>query len=283
MTTLIAWISYSDSGSSPHLPRAVYVASDSRITWGSAERRWEAGRKVFAPTTEPHLFGYCGDVVLPSLILGQLISAIDAGVLFAPQRTMDERHQAITIAVEHAVASAASTPTRDFTILHLGRETPWPDTAFRGWTIHYTASSGTCTSNELAIPKKTDVIKSFGSGRASSANHQDRWRSSDVGGRSRAIYSAFHDSIGSSGDPLSGGPPQLTALYTEGAPRQIGICFNERRYLNGLDVSESTALLSVEWRDSLGQQVDPNTGLRAPGTRRFVRPVGITAADDELE
>ena len=72
MTTLQSWVSYSDTGEKPHLPRAVYIASDSRITWGAAHRRWEAGRKVFAAKEYPHLFGYCGDVILPALLIGQI-------------------------------------------------------------------------------------------------------------------------------------------------------------------------------------------------------------------
>jgi len=82
MTTLIAWIVYSATGERPELPRAIYVASDSRITWGSQARRWDAGRKVFNPSKAPHIFGYCGDVVFPSLVLGQVISAIDNNIMF---------------------------------------------------------------------------------------------------------------------------------------------------------------------------------------------------------
>jgi len=91
MTTVIAWISYSDTGESPDLPRAMYMASDSRITWGSRVRRWDAGRKIFSPFKEPHIFEYWGDVVFPSLVLGQLVSAIDHGIL-AHRRSSQRRH-----------------------------------------------------------------------------------------------------------------------------------------------------------------------------------------------
>jgi hypothetical protein len=58
MTTLIAWVAFTDTGEHPELPRAVYMASDSRITWGSSGRRWDAGRKLFSPHEQPHLFGH---------------------------------------------------------------------------------------------------------------------------------------------------------------------------------------------------------------------------------
>lgn len=95
MTTLISWVSYSDTGEAPHLPRGVCLVSDSKITWGSADKCWEAGRKTFATRTEPHVFGFCGVVVLPASILGQIVSAIDAEILFEPIATAEERQALI--------------------------------------------------------------------------------------------------------------------------------------------------------------------------------------------
>jgi hypothetical protein len=91
MTTLIAWISYGHSG----LATAVYLASDSRITWGSQNNRWDAGRKLFTASTSPHAFGYCGDVVFPSLVLAQVASAIDQKLVFDSNALPDVKHAAI--------------------------------------------------------------------------------------------------------------------------------------------------------------------------------------------
>lgn len=272
MTTLLSWVSYSDTGEAPHLPRAVYLVSDSRITWGSPDRRWEAGRQVFAPAREPHLFGFCGDVVLPALILGQIISAIDAKVLFDGATAPAERHEIVFNAVERGVSRAIATPTMDFTIHHLARERVWPDTSFRGWNIVYDTKSRACTSVEVSIPDATEVIASFGSGHVAAKAHRGRWQGSEAAGRSRAIFSAFCDSVRSGDDPLSGGPPQLAALYTKGAPAQIGLYLEGRRVINGLEVNATASLRNSEWRNELGQSVDPLTGERAAGARRFARP-----------
>lgn len=272
MTTLLSWVSFSDTGQDAHLPRAVYLASDSRITWGSADRRWEAGRKVFAPTKEPHLFGFCGDVILPALILGEIVSAIDAGILFAPDASANDRHQAVLKAVERGLARAVETPTLDFTIHHLLREGGWPTTSFRAWNISYQAGKRVCSSAETDIPKATEIIASFGSGHHAAKTHYNRWQETEAAGRSRAILASFCDSIQSGDDPLSGGPPQLVALYTRGGPSQIGMYVDGRAFMNGLEVAVMPSLNRAEWRDSLGQQVDPLTGKRGQGARRFGRP-----------
>jgi hypothetical protein len=277
MTTLQSWISYSDTGESPDLPRAVYLASDSRITWGQSDRRWEAGRKVFAPNFEPHLFGFCGDVVLPALIIGQVVSAIDAGVLFGREATGNERHEAVLRAVERGVASAIMTPTMDFSIHHVYREKNWPQTHFRAWTIFYSSNQRSCKSQELGMLSKTGVVGAYGSGRKSAEAHHDLWQATESAGRSRAILSAFCDSIRSGKDPLSGGPPQLAALYTKGAPVQIGMFFEGRRYLNGLELEVGPNLTNAEWRDCLGQVINPETGGVIEGARRFGRPTKLTS------
>lgn len=272
MTTLLSWMAYSETGEAPELPRAAYLISDSRITWGSPSSRWEAGRKVFAPTAAPHLFGFSGDVVFPALALGQISSAIDAGVLFPAAASATERHQAVLEAIERGLARATSAPTMDFVIHHIFRENSWPETSFRAWMIQYDSRAKTCSSEEMRIPSRTGVIGSFGSGRTAAMQHRARWESSDSGGRSRAILAAFCDSITSGDDPLSGGAPQLAALYTKGKPVPVGMVFEGRRFMNGMELGVSKALVHLEWRDALGQSIDPLTGEGKPGARRFMRP-----------
>ncbi|HEX4694454.1 hypothetical protein [Sphingomonas sp.] len=272
---MLSWATYVEAGDEKHIPRAVYLATDSRITWGSADRRWEAGRKTFAPATLPHLFGYSGDVVLPGLLLGQITSAIDAGILIDPAATAQLQHEAVLEAIRAGVAAAKSTPTLDFTIHHLMRDRTWPDTSFRAWTINYTAATNACVSNELTLPAVTGVIAAFGSGAKAAEAEVRRWTDSEIGDRSRAILSGFQDAIASGADPLSGGAAQLAGLYMQGPPVQIGFIVGGKRYLNGLEVGITPLLKNVEWRDGLGQNCDPRTGKAKQGARRYGRPATL--------
>src|SRR3972149_10433699 len=95
MTSLIAWVSIDQRA-----PSAFYLASDSRISWGSERARWDAGRKLFICRQYADVFGYCGDVVFPSLVLGQIADAADAGLLFHNKDDADRRHAKFSTAVK---------------------------------------------------------------------------------------------------------------------------------------------------------------------------------------
>jgi len=272
MTTVLAWISYSDTGERPDLPRAIYVASDSRITWGSQAHRWDAGRKIFAPIKEPHLFGYCGDVVFPSLVLGQLVSAIDQEILFSSEASGAEKNAVILESIKTSHHRRHNVREQDFTIVHVYRTQDWPSTKFACWAIRYEASNGQWHCCELPLPSKTGTVVALGSGANAARSHADRWAGSDVGGTSRAIFSAFCEAIMSGDDRLSGGMPQISSLYTVGPPRPLGFTERGLLFLHGLQLEPGGAVANVEWRDRLFQRVDPTTMRPLEGARRFARP-----------
>ncbi|OYV24576.1 MAG: hypothetical protein B7W99_01635 [Rhodospirillales bacterium 20-58-10] len=272
MTTVVAWVSYSPTGELPELPRAAYLASDSRITWGSQLRRWDAGRKIFSAVSQPHVFGYSGDVVFPSLVLGQLVSAIDQGILFGPEESHQDKNALIFESMRTSHRRRHNVVEQDFSVLHICRWREWPATAFAAWLITYKRDGGVWACQELAIPTATKLISTLGSGANSARTHAGRWNASNVGGTSRAIFSAFCDAVASNDDALSGGLPQLAGLYTEGPPRNLGFIEDGSAFLHGLQIKPGAALASIEWRDKLFQRIDPTTMLPFQGARRFARP-----------
>lgn len=271
MTTLLAWVVYAPTGEKPHLPRGVYIASDSRITWGSHSRRWDAGRKIFSPVHQPHIFGYCGDVIFPSLVLGQIASAIDQGMLFYPRATADVRNIAILGFIRSSHRHRKNAPEQDFTILHLYREAEWPATSYRMWMISYYAKTDMWESSEIPLPSQTSVVVALGSGAAALRRHAAKWSKSNAAGTSRSIFSAFCDAISSGEDQLSGGMPQLSGLYTVGRPRNFGYIEGGQRYFHGLPVERGAALDNIEWFDGLFNRLDPFTLQPAKGARRFFK------------
>jgi len=272
MTTLASWVTYSKTGEKPELPRAIYMISDSRITWGSKSVRWDAGRKVFNSQKKPHIFGYCGAVVFPSLVLGQIVTAIDNEIIFEEEHTPDEKHERIFQTIKVSYKQSHNNPTMDFSIVHACRSHPWPETAFSFWHISYRANTNKWRSNKIELPNETGLIITLGSGISSAENHRSRWQKSDVGGTSRSFFSAFCDSINSGDDKLSGGPPQLAAIYTKMAAKSIGIIKDERYFLHGMELQPNPMLSNIEWKDELFRDVDPYTKKLKQGARPFAKP-----------
>ena len=99
-----------------------------------------------------------------------------------------------------------------------------------------------------------------------------RWRTSSQGRTSRAIFSAFCDSLDSGEDPLTGGPPQHIGLYRKDTPQIFGIVYHGSRFLCGLPLPAEIRTDTIEWRDHLYQRVDGETLSVLPGAQRHSRP-----------
>jgi len=151
----------------------------------------------------------------------------------------------------------------------------WPEPSFELWQIDYNAVSRSWNSAEVSVGPTTGLLIALGSGQRPARNHSRRWSRSDVSGTSRSIFSAFFDAITSGDDPLTGGPPQIAALYSSLSPRTIGFALEGKHYLHGLEVLPGESLLSIEWRDPLFQRIDPATFKVVSEARRYARPKGL--------
>jgi hypothetical protein len=116
MTTLIAWSAIDQNATT-----AVYVASDSRLTWGT-HGLWDAGRKIFASEKFPEILGYTGDALFCSQVLGQLISFIDTCSPMVALRTHNEKFEKVRALLERAFSKYPQTfCLPKFSILYLTR------------------------------------------------------------------------------------------------------------------------------------------------------------------
>src|SRR5689334_18933450 len=89
MTLLTSWV-----GVDTHGIASIYIASDSRITWTNSVT-FDFGRKVFAFNNYPDILGYCGDVLFPSIVLGQIVEMADNGLLFDENYNCKQKFEAI--------------------------------------------------------------------------------------------------------------------------------------------------------------------------------------------
>jgi hypothetical protein len=264
MTTLISWVGYHASFAS------AYVASDSRVSWyQDGNRRWDAGKKVFACRLQPDVFGYAGDVIFPALALSQIADALDLGLLLPTDASPWEKHEAIKCALKDSYSLRHHADDQDFWILHISRSGQGDAVAPHAWVLEYSASSARWTDFSLPVPDQSGIVCRLGSGAAAAQAHQRRWAGD--GGYSREIFSSFCDAICSDDDPLSGGAPQLAGIYRIGPARTFGVALDGSSYFEGLPVPRTAGATEIEWRDRLLQRVD-TLGLLLADAQPHARP-----------
>ncbi len=263
MTSLIAWVGVDNRGAA-----SLYFASDSRISWPGKEM-WDHGRKLFACRRRPHIFGYCGDVLFPTQTLSQITEMIDSD-LIASESVSSYAERIVSI-LESAFRTYPSAAKQKFDVLYCMREGEHMQSRFHVRQITLD-TSGSAKILPFQLPSQSEVLAILGSGSQSVQARLDEWAASDSRGTSRAVFSAFCDSLRSGADPLSGGPPQLVGLWRKSPPQTFGMIWQQRRYFYGLEASAPTSQDGVQWFNDLFEICDPITLARKPGAQPQPRP-----------
>lgn len=271
MTSVVSWVGVDSRG-----PASIYIASDSRISWGEAAT-WDHGRKVFACNSTPEIFGYAGVALFPSIFLSQLTEIISSKALGNLRDPASRVRQILDCARSSHDSFPGEVPDRrSFNILYCCRVGMNMDSRFYAYLIAYDSATSCWTSQELPLPSVSGLIHAEGSGANTVREHIERWKKSEQGGTSRAIFSGFCDSLRSSGDPLSGGAPQLVGIKRSFAAAHYGVIWNESLHQLGLrlpsqmgDGSES------EWMNELFERCDFTTLKPLSGAQRHFRPKSL--------
>ncbi|MFD4265577.1 hypothetical protein [Rhodococcus sp. NPDC058481] len=258
MTSLVVW-----SAADTHGPASLNVATDSRISWGQTHY-WDQAKKVFAASTKPLVVGFLGDVLFPTLSIPAVLDRIDRGMLDGdsplsstvvtgirslwrdyPDR--EQRSQKILIA--HRVGDGMTSKFRLTVMTHEG-----------GSNSHWSMT-------DIAIPDQSAALVIDGSGAPGIHDALTLWQASTAGGTSRAVFSAFVESVVGGRDPLSGGAPQLGSLYRIGNGRLLGVVHDNQRYFAGARLLGDEDSLMVEWRNALFEITDGRRKRRMDGAQ----------------
>lgn len=270
MTSLIAWVGVDSRG-----PASIYFASDSRITWDGAGA-WDHARKLFACRQYPHIFGYCGDVLFPTQTLSQITEMIDSGLIFRGSSDgIDVCTENIISIMESALKTYPSAAKRKFEVLYCIREGETMTSRFHLRQINFDPVAAPHIS-PIELPHQSGVVAVLGSGKPTVHRHLKRWALSDVGGTSRAVFSAFCDSLRSRDDARSGGPPQLIGLWRKSQPITFGMIWEQRRYFYGVEADAPASRSGVRWFNELFEVCDPDTLLRRQGAQAQPRPTRLS-------
>jgi hypothetical protein len=260
MTSLAAWV-----GVDTHGPASVYSATDSRISWGKATGAWDYGRKAFASERHPAVFGYVGAVLYPSLILSQFVSALDAGAMCPT--SFDDMLVMLDRTVRATHSSLVAWEKTPFKIVVCGRDGQGMRSTFGIATLSWDVHSGYVLAGS-SLPQQSDLVVNEGSGVNSVAPSLRKASGTPAMGTSRAVFSAFADSINRGVDPDSGGAPQLVGLYRIRGGKIFGVVNRGQRYLHGLPIEGRVVADDLEWRNQLFERCDGSTGRRLPGAQK---------------
>jgi hypothetical protein len=269
MTSLAATLSIDQRG-----PSALYLITDSRITWETSANRWDAGQKAFASRTMPDIFGFCGDAYFPPTILRQILEQLDTGLLCAADLDVDSRHSCIVERLQHAISKRTDAPMKAFSVFHGIREGELMKSRFRLWETRYSVAANYWSDKEHDLANDHSyLVHVDGSGRNVIENRSRDWISTTAEGTSRAAIWAFCDALASGKDDYSGGPPQLVGIWRKGPAKSFGFVWEGKRYFAGLEVPDGAICNKVEWFNRLFERCDSQTGNALKVAQRHQKPI----------
>ena len=264
MTLIVSWIGVDYKRDGKEIA-SIYISSDSRYTWGNSGK-YDYGIKVFGSTKFPEIFGFSGDVMFPSTILGQILPQIDNGILLDNSDNAETKSNKIFSYINTSLESYPKTFIGDsFTILY--------GTRFEKTFNLFKITLGTdkqLSKVEIPLGNISTKIFSGGSGASEFDQNWQQWESVKHNDyrTSRAVYHCLHKTLKEIKDHRTGGLPQIVGLYRNKNARLFGIVENEKKYIYGKESSEDINSTSIEWRNENFERMNPETLKILEGAQR---------------
>lgn len=257
MTLVVAWLGVDTKG-----PGSIYIASDSRISWGNGSH-FDFARKVFAFNNHPDVLGYCGDVLFPSIVLSQIVEMADSGLLFKKDFNSKEKFNSIKDVLNNALLKyPKEVISKNFQVIHISRE-PNDNKKFLCHLIKWDHKKG-LQDEEIQLKNHSSLIIAMGSGEKEFSRNYGKYQNGDNQYTSRNVFHCFCDTLFNIKDTFCGGAPQLAGLYRKPQTTAVkfGIIKDNKRYLFGAEVDNNMNFDTIEWRNELFELCDGNTMLK---------------------
>lgn len=264
MTLLVSWVGV-DCKKNGKEVASIYISSDSRYTWGNSEK-FDYGVKVFGSTKFPEIFGFCGDVLFPATILGQIIPQIDNGILFKNSDNAEIKSNKIFSYIKTSFENYPQNfINNSFTILH--------GTRFKKSFFLYKIfldNNNQLHKKEISLGNISTKVYSGGSGAIEFDKNWLKWNCKKHNDyrTSRAVYHCLYKTLKNINDPRTGGLPQVVGLYRNKNIRLFGIVENKKKYIYGKESSEDINSSSIEWRNKNFERINPKTLKIIEGAQR---------------
>jgi len=253
MTLLASWVAVDSRN-----PSSIYIMSDSRIRW-NATTKFDHGKKIFACKNSPDIFGYCGDVLFPSIVLNQIVDMADQGLLFEENWSCEQKSNAVAtqlyLAFRNYPKDVESIFAKTLHIIHCSRD---KDVNFYCRKINWTAEKIWKVETH-DFESYSDKLFVVGSGANEFLEKFEKYKNGDNQKTSRSLFHCFTDTLSDIKDIHCGGAPQLAGLYRIQNGRYYGIINNNKRYFQGVESDELLNFDKIEWRNELFEICDGYT------------------------
>lgn len=264
MTLIISWIGVDDKKSGKEIA-SIYLASDSRYSWGAVDN-YDCAPKVFGSTKYPEILGFCGDVVFPTTTIQTIIQQIDNGLLINETDDAVTKNKKIFNEINSSFDKYPQKQLagKTFTILHATRA----ENIFKLYKISF--ENKELYNEEISLPAISTVVYSGGSGKKEFDNNWLNWKNENHNDyrTSRAAYHCFNKTLKSIRDPLIGGKSQIVGLYRKGSAQCFGIIEEEKKFVYGKEFSEDMNPTNIEWRNENFERMNPETLMILEGAQR---------------
>ena len=264
MTTLAVELSVDQRG-----PCALYIAADSRVTWGSSGNRWDSVQKTFISNTSPDIFGFCGDAFVAPNILNQVVRHIEAGILFATTASAIERHKRTLKSIQASVRNSQLATFKNFSILHGARDGIGMNCSFRLWKSNFAADTKKWRDHEIKIDGKNSYfVELDGSGSSYLRDSLGRMHATSAQRTSRSAFQQFFQTLKDQRDALSGGAPQIVGIFRGKGARHFGTIWGKSRFFCGSELVAGGNYNEVLWFNDKFERTDGKTRDLLAGAKR---------------
>lgn len=264
MTLVVGWIAV-DS----RKPSSIYLTSDSRITYSTIGYH-DQSKKIFACKDYPDIFALCGSYTFPQMILSQIVSLIDLGMVFSKEDPSDQKSKKVANLIQNSFLDyPKDAVSQNIKIAHFGRDL---DGNFHTNLLHWSKYHNMWREesvNEFEVSEKIFVL---GSGAKEFNENYKKYLDSEIKNTSRSIFQCFTETLKSINDPYCGGGPQLAGIYNKFPAKNIGTIYNGQRFLEGMKINLVHPSETVQWRNELFERCDGLTMSRLNGAQRQPNP-----------
>jgi hypothetical protein len=267
LTLLISWLAV-DS----RKPSSLYIASDSRFSWGRHEK-FDQGKKIFCFNNSPDIIGYCGDVRFPTQVIKSIINLADQGAFFGDLNTPDIKFKKIKEYFKNELINHLSNSIpidKTVKILYGTRD---DDAVFHLYTLSWYKITNEWQDEKINFPNYSNTLIALGTGKDEFIAKVKTYNNSSISKTSRAVFQCLCDTIENVEDLYCGGAPQLVGLYRKWNGIPFGIISKNRRYLYGSEKFDN--LDSVEWRNDEFEICDGITMKKIEKAQRQPNPILI--------